>query len=146
MHVYSTALSRSPCVSALCRAPQVAHHIPFTKRVIDDVDVYWATPATGKPMRGALLLFHGCSHSGTVWFMNPEEVIVLRAALAKGLAVMSFSSFEQLMGCWDSSLPIDQNMDVTRIAAALPSALKLLTPKVVWPESRAHDAEEGGGT
>lgn len=73
---------------------------------------------------GTLFVAHGCSHSATDFWPHaapacrkciglPEEVLITRAALSAGLAVVAISSSDRARRCWS----IDE--DGPRVVAAL---------------------------
>jgi hypothetical protein len=134
--------SRLPSLPPRQPAPQSpsastdTHVLPFNRMTDQEVDVLWAVPSeTDAPLRGALLLFHGCSHDGSVWFTNPEETIVVRFALKQGLAVVAFTSADRTTGCWAGIVPTKRNHDVQRVAQSLPAVLAKITPQVDRPFS-----------
>eukprot|EP01105_Mastigella_eilhardi_P000431 TRINITY_DN10539_c0_g3_i2.p1 TRINITY_DN10539_c0_g3~~TRINITY_DN10539_c0_g3_i2.p1 ORF type:complete len:269 (+),score=47.97 TRINITY_DN10539_c0_g3_i2:78-884(+) len=63
-------------------------------------DVLLAVPASGH-VKGLLLLFHGCGHSGADWFSLPEDNAMVRIATNRGLAVAAFTSTDRQFGCWE---------------------------------------------
>jgi hypothetical protein len=112
--------------------PRPATHVlPFTKEVVNGgVTAYWAAPPRDVLLQGVLLLFHGCSHSGEVWYRNPEEVIFVEAALGHGLATLAFSSADRSTGCWQAVVPVIDNADMDRITPAILPILAKITGKV----------------
>ena len=53
--------------------------------------------------KGILVFFHGCNHGGQDFFMLPEDRLVARAALDRGLAVLSITSADRRSGCWSKT-------------------------------------------
>jgi hypothetical protein len=68
--------------------------------VIDNVEVFFMLPPRTAAVRGVLIFFHGCNHSGQDMFELPEDRIVALAALNRGLAVLSPTSQDRGSGCW----------------------------------------------
>ena len=72
------------------------------------IDAFWYD--IDSPL-GILFLFHGCSHSGDHWFRLPEEVKVVKEAIALKLLPISFSSTAAREGsndhCWDHNYPYE---------------------------------------
>lgn len=80
-------------------------------------------PPEGRPV-GILLLFHGCTHRASHFFKLPEERIIVNKALQLGLVALAFSSGDHVGHyCWDNSLPIEDNLDVRSVSAALQTFL-----------------------
>eukprot|EP00727_Mastigamoeba_balamuthi_P008218 m51a1_g4017 hypothetical protein (284) ;mRNA; r:567600-568972 len=75
--------------------------------------VYLATRTTRAPAQPSApqgsslvpnrLSVDGCTHEGSHWFGLPEEVAVVRTALARGAAVAALTSRDRAHGCWDAS-------------------------------------------
>ena len=70
-------------------------------------------------VRGLLVLFHGCSHSGFSWFSLPEGRRVIKHSLYAGLAVVAFSSQDRSSKCWDNGWPPTEGKDVVAVVRAL---------------------------
>lgn len=80
------------------------------RRVIRDLETLWEVPEQPK---GVLFVAHGCSHSGSDWWPPsqrcrhclglPEEMVVRRAAVERGYAVIAVSSFDRDTKCWHNT-------------------------------------------
>mmetsp|Transcript_45624 Transcript_45624/g.103014 ORF Transcript_45624/g.103014 Transcript_45624/m.103014 type:complete len:330 (-) Transcript_45624:29-1018(-) len=92
-----------------------AHHRdggvePVHQESIAGMLVHWQRPLKNREPRGMLFLFHGCSHSGSDFFVDceeclglPEEGIVVREARShhNSLLVVALSSSDREMSrCW----------------------------------------------
>jgi len=76
---------------------------PYMVKVIDGVEMYISLPPQYEQqggVKGVLLAFHGCSHSGLDWFRLPEEGVIVRHALTRQVAVVAFTSYDRHSGCW----------------------------------------------
>ena len=98
-----------------------------THESIEGVEVVWEMPPAELPLRGAVFLAHGCSHSATdFWPASarcagclglPEELRIVRALLAHGYAAVAASSADREWSrCWRTS---DDAPRVTRALVAL---------------------------
>mmetsp|Transcript_17072 Transcript_17072/g.30463 ORF Transcript_17072/g.30463 Transcript_17072/m.30463 type:complete len:404 (-) Transcript_17072:1310-2521(-) len=80
-------------------------------------DYYYWSPSS--PPRGLLIAIHGCSHGGWDWFRLPEEMRIVRLALAAQFAVFApSSSSAKGSGCWMGSEP-SSNKDISRVSGAV---------------------------
>ena len=63
--------------------------------------------------KGILILFHSCKRSGLSFFHLPEERIVVKDALKRGLAVLAPTSKLRETGCWTQTdlASIDTEVD-----------------------------------
>mmetsp|Transcript_24434 Transcript_24434/g.56628 ORF Transcript_24434/g.56628 Transcript_24434/m.56628 type:complete len:340 (-) Transcript_24434:148-1167(-) len=65
--------------------------IPADEHDLQGLHAFVRWPDTSDTLRTVLLLFHGCNGRGSDWFRLPEEVRFLRAAIARGIALVSFT-------------------------------------------------------
>ena len=103
------------------------------------VEAMWELPASGAP-KAILFLAHGCSHSATdFWFPSsvcttclglPEEVRIVKAALAAQYAVLAVSSSDrELSRCWSFEVDgplVRDAIAALRSKAGLPAALPVV--------------------
>ena len=83
------------------RGPAPASRIVPAPRNVAGTTVLYQLPPAGTPAaQGAVLLFHGCSHSGATWWRLPESWAFARAMLRAGFAVVGFTSRDRRSGCW----------------------------------------------
>ena len=70
--------------------------------VIFGVEVFYMLPQSKsmEEIKGIVLHLHGCSQGGADAFLLPEDRIVIKMALMKGLAVFSPTSQDRTTGCW----------------------------------------------
>lgn len=66
--------------------------------VIDDTELFYMLPTSS--VVGILVFFHGCNHAGQDMFRLPEDRVVAKRALDRGLAVLSPTSSNRNTGCW----------------------------------------------
>jgi hypothetical protein len=64
------------------------------------------------PLRGAALLFHGCTHEGRDFFRLLEERAIVEALLRRGFAAVAFTSANRRTGCWSG-------LDLPRVRASV---------------------------
>ncbi|PSC67478.1 aci-reductone dioxygenase [Micractinium conductrix] len=101
------------------------------RRVIDDLETLWQVPSSPK---GLLFVAHGCSHSGSDFWPPsadacphclglPEELVVRRAALRRGYAVIAITSFDRDTMCWHNTAP-ERSEDLKRVPGILRTVVK----------------------
>ncbi|KAL4426995.1 hypothetical protein ABPG77_009556 [Micractinium sp. CCAP 211/92] len=100
------------------------------RRVIKDLETLWEVP---HQPRGVLFVAHGCSHSGSDWWPPsqrcqhclglPEEMIVRRAAVERGYAVIAVSSFDRETKCWHNTAA-SRSEDLQRVPDILRAVMK----------------------
>lgn len=80
--------------------------------------------------RMLVLLFHGCTHDGSIWRVGPHERYIVRRLLEGNLypiALTSISNDEKgSNGCWDVTSAAQRNADVHRTLALLSTLLRQL--------------------
>ena len=77
------------------------HTIKPKSTVIGNTELFYKFP--NGICKGILIFFHGCNHGGQDAFYLPEDRLVLKAALERGLAVVSISSTNRKSGCWSKT-------------------------------------------
>ena len=101
------------------------------------VEAMWQVPS-GAP-HSILFLAHGCNHQGTdFWHASavcnkclglPEEVRIVKAALAANFAVIAVTSIDRDSGCWTFEADAPRVRDAIaafRTAAGLPGSLPIV--------------------
>eukprot|EP00439_Symbiodinium_sp_Y106_P033750 s3850_g4.t1 len=90
------------------------------------------------------VLFHGCNNGGSEWFQKPEEVIFLRAVLARSAAILAFTNpVHDGSFCWPNS----DGSDFEDVAAAiLNGARRIFQSKTTIPLDLIFVGASSGGT
>lgn len=90
------------------------------------------------------VLFHGCNNGGSDWFQKPEEVIFLRAVLARSAAIVAFTNpMHDGSFCWPNS----DGSDFEDVAATiLHGARRIFQSKTTVPLDLIFVGASSGGT
>jgi len=89
--------------------------IEAKRTVINGMELYYMVPTAAASTIGILVFFHGCNHGGQDMFYLPEDRIVAKRALDRGLAVLSPTSMNRKSGCWSLKRDMEVLPDVLRI-------------------------------
>ncbi|KAI2497722.1 hypothetical protein MHU86_16764 [Fragilaria crotonensis] len=90
---------------SLLDAGTTAPSVPILRpqaSLIGSTELFYLLPLQdiNHKVKGILVFFHGCNHGGQDFFYLPEDRLVAKAALDRGLAVLSITSADRGSGCW----------------------------------------------